>query len=360
METVSNTERIRVENVHVAEVKPLIPPRALKDEFPQSAAAREFVFMARKTVNAILNGEDKRFLVVIGPCSLHDPGAAMVYAERLKKLAAELDDQLYICMRTYFEKPRTTVGWKGLINDPHLDGTNDLETGLREARKILIEVANMGLPAATEMLDPIVPQYIAELITWASIGARTTESQTHREMASGLSMPVGFKNSTDGNLQVAINAMMSAHSPHHFLGIDADGRASVIVTKGNPYGHVILRGGGGRPNYDAVSVADAEEQLRNASITPRIMVDCSHANCNKKYELQEKVLHDVIRQRTEESTKSLIGVMMESNLKPGRQEFPRADGKPLDYGVSITDPCMGWEQTETVLRFAHENLAAVR
>lgn len=356
METVHSPESIKVDNVNVAEVKRLVSPRELKETLPMSPEVNEFVYLSRQTINNIISGKDKRLLVVVGPCSIHNPDAAVEYAQRLKALSATMEDRLYFCMRTYFEKPRTTVGWKGLINDPNLDGSNDVATGLYQARKLMLEVLELGLPTATEMLDPIVPQYIAELISWASIGARTTESQTHREMASGLSMPIGFKNSTDGNLGVAINAMMSARSPHHFLGIDSDGRSSVIATKGNSSGHIILRGGGGRPNYDAVCVADAEEQLRAAGMTPHIMVDCSHANCNKKYELQEKVLHDVVRQRVEDGTKSLIGVMMESNIKPGKQDFPRTDGKPLEYGTSITDPCMGWEQTEQVLRYAWERL----
>ena len=356
METVHSPESIKVDNVNVAEVKRLVSPRELKETLPMSPEVNEFVYLSRQTINNIISGKDKRLLVVVGPCSIHNPDAAVEYAQRLKALSATMEDRLYFCMRTYFEKPRTTVGWKGLINDPNLDGSNDVATGLYQARKLMLEVLELGLPTATEMLDPIVPQYIAELISWASIGARTTESQTHREMASGLSMPIGFKNSTDGNLGVAINAMMSARSPHHFLGIDSDGRSSVIATKGNSSGHIILRGGGGRPNYDAVCVADAEEQLRAAGMTPHIMVDCSHANCNKKYELQEKVLHDVVRQRVEDGTKSLIGVMMESNIKPGKQDFPRTDGKPLEYGTSITDPCMSWEQTEQVLRYAWERL----
>ena len=315
-------------------------------------AAAETIAHGRDAVNRIIAGEDDRMLIIVGPCSIHDADVATDYASRLKKLAAELEDHFLFVMRAYFEKPRTTVGWKGLISDPHLDGTNDIGTGLSKARELLITLAEMGLPTATEVLDPIVPQYISDCVAWASIGARTTESQTHREMASGLSMPVGFKNSTDGNLQVAINALLSAQNPHHFLGIDQNGKTCVVATRGNKSGHVILRGGTNGPNYDPVSVAEAEEQLQKAGLTPRIVVDCSHANSNKKPELQEKVLESVVRQRVGGTT-SIIGAMIESNIHGGRQDMP-TNGAKLAYGVSITDACMDWDSTEAAFRTVHD------
>jgi 3-deoxy-7-phosphoheptulonate synthase len=346
---------MHIQDAHVGEFLPLVSPKEMKERLPATERAQETVMTARETIARILLGEDKRMLVVVGPCSIHDPDTAIDYAKRLRQAHQEFTGHLFIVMRTYFEKPRTTTGWKGLINDPDLDGTYKLQEGLYKARRILLDIADMGLPTATEVLDPIVPQYIAEFISWASIGARTTESQTHREMASGLSMPVGFKNGTDGNLQVAINAMLSAKQGHHFLGIDQAGTTCVVRTLGNPWGHIILRGGGGRPNCDRVSVALAEEQLRAVGIEPRIMVDCSHDNSTKRYELQEKVLRDVMYQRTE-GTDSLIGLMLESNLKPGNQPIP-ADKSQLEYGVSITDPCMGWDMTEACLRYAYDKLA---
>ncbi|MFO7974041.1 MAG: 3-deoxy-7-phosphoheptulonate synthase [Candidatus Hydrogenedentota bacterium] len=346
---------MHIQDAHVGEFLPLISPNEMKQHLPMSTRAQETVMSARETIARILLGEDKRMLVVAGPCSIHDTDTALDYAKRLYHAHQNFGEQLFIIMRTYFEKPRTTTGWKGLINDPALDGSYKLEEGLFKARRILLDIADMGLPTATEMLDPIVPQYIAEFISWASIGARTTESQTHREMASGLSMPVGFKNSTNGNLQVAINAMLSAKQGHHFLGIDQEGKTCVVQTLGNPWGHLILRGGGGRPNCDRVSVALAEEQLRDVGLEPRIMIDCSHDNSTKRYELQEKVLRDVMHQRTE-GTHSLIGLMLESNLNPGKQPIP-PDKSQLKYGVSITDACMGWDKTEDCLRYAHDKLA---
>jgi 3-deoxy-7-phosphoheptulonate synthase len=354
MET-AHQPALQVDNVRVAALKPLITPDELKAEYPVSETAAETVFQSRETIRNILTGEDNRFLVIAGPCSIHDVDLAYDYARRLKALAADLDDRIFIVMRTYFEKPRTTVGWKGLISDPHLDGSNDLQTGLRKAREVLLTITDLGMPTATEMLDPIVAQYIADLVSWASIGARTTESQTHREMASGLSMPVGFKNSTDGNLQVAINALLSAKFPHHFLGIDRNGKTCIVETRGNEAGHIILRGGSNGPNYDSVHVASAEEQLRKAGLAPRLVIDCSHANSNKQYELQEKVLRDIIRQRLDETT-AIVGAMLESNINAGRQDVP-ADGSPLNYGVSITDPCIDWETTERALRYAHARLS---
>ncbi|MGI6461237.1 MAG: 3-deoxy-7-phosphoheptulonate synthase [Candidatus Hydrogenedentales bacterium] len=351
------TKRIleHIHDAHVAEMMPLISPKEIKHALPMSECAQETVMKGRREVVRILSGEDKRMLAVVGPCSIHDVDAALDYAQRLHQAHVEYGQRLFIVMRTYFEKPRTTTGWKGLVNDPDLDGSYNLEKGLTIARRLLLDIAGMGLPVASEVLDPIVPQYIADLITWASIGARTTESQTHREMASGLSMPIGFKNSTDGNLQVAVNALLSARQSHHFLGIDQDGQTCVITTLGNPWGHIILRGGGGSPNCDRVSVALAEEQLCAVGLEPRIMIDCSHDNSTRRYELQEKVLRDLIFQRAE-GTNSLIGMMLESNLEPGNQAIP-ADKSQLTYGVSITDPCMGWDMTDACLKYAYEHLA---
>src|ERR1700752_4061349 len=292
-------------------------------EVPRTLTATRVVMAARNAIHAILNGQDDRLLVVVGPCSVHDPNAAIDYAELLAALREDLADQMEIVMRVYFEKPRTTIGWKGLISDPHLDGTHDIEAGLKIARKLLLQVTGMGMPTATEFIDPVVPQYIADLIAWGTIGARTTESQTHREMASGLSMPVGFKNATDGSLQIAIDAMQSARAPHSFLGIDQDGITSIIRTTGNPSGHIVLRGGRARSNYDAHSIREAERRLAQAGLPPVLMVDCSHANSGKQHAVQEEVWHSVIQQRTA-GTRSLIGVMLESYLFEGNQPFPKS------------------------------------
>ena len=342
-------------DLNVLAESPLITPRDLKQALPMSPAANTTVIAGREAVKQILRKENFRLVVIVGPCSIHDEKAVFEYAERLVALREKVGDQLFLVMRTYFEKPRTTTGWKGLINDPHLDGTYDMHEGLRRARSILLKLAEMGLPTATEVLDPIVPQYIADLKTWAAIGARTTESQTHRELASGLSMPIGFKNNTDGNLRIAINALVSSRQPHHFLGIDQDGRTCVIATRGNPYGHMILRGGGDRPNYDPVSIAMAEEQLQRAGLAPLLMVDCSHDNSGRRCRLQAHVLKSVVQQRLDGNT-SIIGVMIESNLKEGSQRL--APGAQLEYGVSITDACLGWESTENLLLFARDELAA--
>jgi 3-deoxy-7-phosphoheptulonate synthase len=343
------------QDLNIRDMIPLISPRALKAELPMTETANRTVVEGREAVKRILRKEDHRLLVIVGPCSIHDPEAALEYAGRLNALHQELADRLCIVMRVYFEKPRTTVGWKGFIYDPYLDGSDDMATGLRVARQLLIDINDMGLPAGTEMLDPITPQYHADLITWSAIGARTTESQTHREMASGLSMPVGFKNSTEGNLQVAINAMESAYQPHTFLGIDQDGQTCVVRTTGNPWGHVVLRGGHARPNYDAQSLEDAEQRLRKAGLEPVLMVDCSHANANKKYELQEVVWNDLVQQRVG-GNQHLIGMMVESNLEAGTQKIP-ADRTQLRYGVSVTDPCVDWETTERMLRHAHAQMS---
>jgi len=344
------------QNLHVKETVRLLTPRALKAELPMSEASNRTVVASRERVTRILEQKDLRFLVVVGPCSIHDVAGALEYAARLRALRKDLAEQMEIVMRVYFEKPRTTIGWKGLINDPHLDGSYDIETGLKKARKLLVELTAMGLPAATEFLDPIIPQYIADLITWAAVGARTTESQTHREMASGLSMPIGFKNGTDGSLQIALDAMQSARTQHNFVGIDQDGITSIIRTTGNPVGHIVLRGGRSQTNYDAASIRAAETKLAQTGLPSVLMVDCSHANSGKQHARQEEVWHSVIAQRAA-GTRSLIGMMVESNLHEGNQPFPV---KPvaLRYGVSITDACLGWDVTERMLRQGADALAA--
>jgi 3-deoxy-7-phosphoheptulonate synthase len=345
----------RTHDLHVKEIVPLLSPRTLKAQTPTSDAVNATVARSRERIIRILRQEDPRLLVVIGPCSIHDEKSALEYATRLNALRKAFADRMEIVMRVYFEKPRTTIGWKGLINDPHLDGSQDIETGLKIARKLLLEITGMGLPAATEFLDPIVPQYIADLITWAAIGARTTESQTHREMASGLSMPVGLKNSTDGSLQVAIDAMGATRHAHSFVGISEDGLTAVVRTNGNPDAHVVLRGGRAMTNYDAASIKAAEGKLIAEKLPPVLMVDCSHANSEKKFAKQEEVWRSVLQQRAE-GTKSLIGVMVESHLNEGNQPIPKnlAD---LRYGVSLTDSCIGWETTERMLRWGYEILA---
>jgi 3-deoxy-7-phosphoheptulonate synthase len=344
----------RTQDLHVKEIVPLLSPRALKALSPASEAVNASVAQSRDRVIRILNQEDPRLLVVIGPCSIHDEKSALEYATRLSKLQKEFAGQMEIVMRVYFEKPRTTIGWKGLVNDPHLDGSQDIETGLKIARKLLLQITGLGLPAATEFLDPIVPQYIADLITWAAIGARTTESQTHREMASGLSMPVGLKNGTDGSLQVAIDAMGATRHPHSFLGMNEDGVTSIVRTSGNPHAHVVLRGGRAMTNYDAASIAAAEQKLIAEKLPPVLMVDCSHANSEKKFAKQEDVWRSVIEQRAG-GTKSLIGLMVESHLCEGNQPIPK-NAADLRYGVSITDSCIGWEATERMLRWGYQKL----
>jgi len=344
----------KTQDLHVREIVRLSSPNAVKAAFPATPEAVATVAMSRERIIRILRQEDPRLLVVVGPCSIHEQRSALEYAQRLNALRKELADRMEIVMRVYFEKPRTTIGWKGLINDPHLDGTEMIDEGIKIARRLLVQITGLGLPAATEFLDPIVPQYIADLVSWAAIGARTTESQTHREMASGLSMPVGFKNATDGSLQVAIDAMGAARHRHSFLGMDQDGVTSVVRTTGNPDGHVVLRGGRARTNYDAASIADAEATLVKHNLPPVMMVDCSHANSEKKHARQEDVWRSVIEQRIG-GTKSVIGMMVESHLHEGNQSFPKPV-KDLQYGVSITDACLNWETTERMLRWGHEQL----
>jgi len=326
----------------------------LKDEFPMTEQSNQTVVEGRETVKRILRGDDPRLLVIVGPCSIHDVDGALEYAQKLNRLREELAGQLYFVMRVYFEKPRTTIGWKGLINDPRMDGSCEIEEGLRIARQLLLEINEMGLPCATEILDPIVPQYIADLITWAAIGARTTESQTHREMASGLSMPVGFKNGTDGSLQIAFDAMSAARTPHSFVGIDQEGYTSIVRTTGNPAGHVVLRGGRNRSNYDPQSIADACVQLIAQRLPEVLMVDCSHANSGKQSARQEEVWRSIIAQRIS-GTRAIIGAMLESNLFEGNQPLVK-DQSTLKYGISITDACVDWECTERLLRYAHKAL----
>ncbi|MEX0603878.1 MAG: 3-deoxy-7-phosphoheptulonate synthase [Marinobacter sp.] len=344
----------KLENINVASQEALITPEALKQAIPLSAAAAETVSNGRQAIYNIMDGKDHRLFVVVGPCSIHDVEAAHEYAGKLKALADELSDTLCIVMRVYFEKPRTTVGWKGLINDPHLNDSFDIEQGLHIGRRLLMDIAELGLPTATEALDPISPQYLQDTISWSAIGARTTESQTHREMSSGLSMAIGFKNGTDGNLDVAVNAMKSVSHPHSFLGIDQKGQVSIVRTKGNAYGHVVLRGGGGKPNYDSVTVALCEQALEKAGLRKSIMVDCSHANSSKDPGIQPLVLADISHQILE-GNRSIQGLMVESHLNWGNQSIPEnlAD---LKYGVSITDACIDWPTTEKALRDMRDKL----
>lgn len=346
-----------LDNRNVLEEQVIISPDELLRALPVSDGAEETVWDARQTIKKILSREDKRLLVITGPCSIHDVEAAKDYASRLVTLREELSDTLYILMRIYFEKPRTTVGWKGMINDPRMDDSFHLEEGLRKARELLVWLAELDLPVATEALDPISPQYLADLFSWAAIGARTTESQTHREMASGLSMPVGFKNGTDGSLTVAVNALHSVSSPHSFLGINHQGQVAIIKTRGNVCGHVILRGGGGKPNFDREHVEAVEKALANAHLPVNIMVDCSHDNSGKDPDNQPAVLQDVVQQ-IKDGNQSIMGVMLESHLHGGHQSIPK-DHSELKYGVSVTDACMDWDTTEQVLREAAAELATV-
>jgi 3-deoxy-7-phosphoheptulonate synthase len=341
------------DDLRIKGYQPLTAPAILKKEFPVSARAKETVASGRTSIEAILGKEDRRLLVIVGPCSIHDENAAIEYATRLKTLRKQVSETLFVVMRVYFEKPRTNVGWKGMINDPDLDGTCDMTAGLRKARHLLMRINEMGLPAATEMLDSITAQYVADMVSWSAIGARTTESQTHREMASGLSMPVGFKNSTDGNLSSAINALVAARAPQSFLGIDQDGKTCVVKTSGNPWVHIVLRGGK-RPNYDPISLEEARLKLIEKDLPEVIMVDCSHANSMKKFQGQAVVWKNVIGQYLAEN-EALVGLMLESNLHEGNQAFS-GDAASLKYGVSITDECISWETTEQLLLWAHEKI----
>jgi 3-deoxy-7-phosphoheptulonate synthase len=346
-----------VENINIELPEILITPSQLKREIPISEKARETISSGRKAIENILTRKDHRIVVVVGPCSIHDIKAAHDYAGKLKELADKVSDTLLIVMRVYFEKPRTTTGWKGLINDPFMNDSFKITDGLHIGRQLLHDVLEIGLPTATEALDPISPQYMQDLIAWSAIGARTTESQTHREMASGLSSSVGFKNGTDGSLTVAINALQSVASPHRFLGINSDGKVSVITTKGNPHAHVVLRGGNGKPNYDSVSVSICEQELNTAGITPNIMVDCSHANSNKDHNLQPLVLDNVANQIVE-GNNSIIGAMIESHLNAGSQKLS-SNPDDMAYGVSVTDACIDWDTTEASLLAMAEKLRDV-
>ncbi len=343
-----------LENINVTSFAAMPTPADLHAKLPLTDAASATVTKGREDLRNILDRKDQRLFVVVGPCSIHDPVAGLDYARRLKALQEEVKDTMLLVMRVYFEKPRTTTGWKGYINDPFMDDSFRVDVGMEKARQFLLDVCELGLPTATEALDPISPQYLGDLIAWTAIGARTTESQTHREMSSGLSTPVGFKNGTDGDISIAINAILSAANPHAFLGINGQGNVSVVRTRGNAYGHVVLRGGDGRPNYDSVSVTIAEQSLAKAKLPANIVVDCSHANSYKKPELQPLVMTDVINQIVH-GNKSLVGVMVESNIEAGNQKIP-ADLSELKYGCSVTDACIDWDTTVTMLRAADAEL----
>ncbi len=345
----------QLDNVNVESMTEIPSPAEVRRRLPLSEAAAETVMAGRGAIRAILERRDRRLFVVVGPCSIHDPRAALDYAGRLRRLADEVRETLLLVMRVYFEKPRTATGWKGFVNDPRMDDSFCIDEGIVRARELLMSIAQLGLPAGSEALDPICPQYLAELISWYAIGARTTESQTHREMASGLSAPVGFKNGTDGGLEVAVNAIRSAAAAHGFLGVNHAGRTSVIRSRGNRYGHLVLRGGGGRPNYDTVSVRLAEQALARAGLAPNIVIDCSHANAMKDHALQPLVFNDCVHQILE-GNRSIVGLMLESNLEAGSQPIPE-DRSKLRYGVSVTDPCIDWAGTEALLRRASGELA---
>ncbi|NNF27476.1 MAG: 3-deoxy-7-phosphoheptulonate synthase [Gemmatimonadetes bacterium] len=346
----------RIRDEHVRETAPLPSPGELFEELPVSDAVAATVARGRSDVRRVLSGDDPRPLVIVGPCSIDDPAAAVEYAERLKRLSDEVSEQLLVVMRVYFEKPRTTIGWKGLISDPALDGTGDIATGIRVARQLLLDVAAIGLPAATEFLEPVIPQYLAELLAWAAIGARTTESPTHRQLASGLSMPVGFKNGTDGSLKIALDAMEAAAHPHHFLGIDHAGRVAVVETTGNPDRHLILRGGGGYTNFDEESVTRAVKRLQKRGLPDRVLVDCAHGNSDKDPRRQPEVARSLVDQIAAGSG-SILGWMIESYLIEGRQDIG-SDPSARVRGLSATDPCLGWEDTERLLLESAERAAA--
>ncbi len=344
----------RIKNLNVASISPLDPPSEYLAEIPISKEVEELVFKTRSEVADIVAGRDERLLVITGPCSIHDETAGREYAERLVKLADEVSDTVMVVMRVYFEKPRTTVGWKGLINDPNLDGTCNMAEGLRRARRFLMNVCEIGMPCATEFLDPFTPQYIADLVSWGAIGARTAESQTHRQLASGLSMPIGFKNGTGGSIQLAVDGMIAAQAQHAFLGIDDAGAAAVVQTTGNEDCHIVLRGGSDGPNYDAENVANAQKALTDNGMSPNLVVDCSHANCNKDHNLQPVAFRDVLAQRAA-GNNGVVGLMLESHLNAGNQSL-NGDASSLKYGVSITDPCVDWATTEELLREAARTL----
>ncbi len=344
----------KTHNVNIANMTSLMSPNELKAEFKASSDHVEFIYNSRQAVQDVLDKKDNRRVFVVGPCSIHNMDSAIEYAEKLKVLSDKFSDKMVLVMRTYFEKPRTRTGWKGLINDPDMDDSKDLQKGIRLARKLLVQITDIGLPTATEMLDTITPQYLSDLVTYASIGARTSESQPHREMASGLSMPVGFKNTTDGSLSVALNGMASALSSHSFIGTDQDAKLNVVDTTGNQYVHLILRGGHRGPNYDAASIRGAVAQLEASDFNTSLVVDCSHGNSEKKYKNQEKVLKSLIKQ-IQEGDQHIRGIMLESNLKSGNQSIPK-DLSQLVYGQSVTDECLDWEMTEDLLHYAYSSL----
>jgi 3-deoxy-7-phosphoheptulonate synthase len=342
-----------LENLNIVALDVMPPPAKMHERLPITDTAAQTVYHGRETIKAILDRKDPRIFVVVGPCSIHDAVAGYDYAQRLKALADDVAHTIFLVMRVYFEKPRTSVGWKGFINDPRMDDSFHIEEGMEKARAFLLQVNELGLPAATEALDPIAPQYLGDLISWTAIGARTSESQTHREMASGLSTPVGFKNGTDGNTEVAINGIRSAARPHSFLGINEQGISSIVRTRGNLYGHLVLRGGD-RPNYDTVSISMAERALAKAGIEVNIVVDCSHANCYKDHNLQPLVMLDCVHQ-IREGNRSIVGLMLESNIVGGNQPIP-SDLSKLVYGCSVTDPCLPWPATEAAIREAAKAL----
>ncbi|MBF8267869.1 MAG: phospho-2-dehydro-3-deoxyheptonate aldolase [Dehalococcoidia bacterium] len=347
----------QIHDVNIQRIQPLASPREYLEKLPAPPQIAQLVADGRQQIARILRGEDDRMLLITGPCSLHDVYAGYEYAQRLKELADELQDRLLIVMRVYFEKPRTTVGWKGLVYDPHLNGSFDITAGLHIAREFLLQVGELGVLASTEFIDPIMPQYVADLLSWVAIGARTAESQTHREMASGLSMPVGFKNGTGGSIQLAVDGVVAAQAIQAFLGVDADGKASVVVTRGNPDCHIVLRGGSRGPNYDAASIADAIARLQRAGVRTQLMVDCSHDNSGKDYTKQRVAFSDVIKERVS-GNRNIVGLMLESHLHEGNQKIDERNPGNLKYGVSITDPCIGWEETTELLTAAYQALGS--
>ena len=342
-----------ITNINIRELSNLPSPEFYQKKYPSSEQQTSLIKESRKTIENIIEGKDSRLLLLMGPCSIHDTKAGIQYAEKLKELADKVSKNIYIVMRVYFEKPRTTVGWKGLINDPDLNGSYNIPKGIEIAREFLSEVTRIGLPTATEFLDPFTPQYIGDLVSWGAIGARTAESQTHRQMASGLSMPIGFKNGTGGSVQLAIDGMIACNGEHAFLGIDDDGKTSIVITKGNKANHIILRGGVSGPNYDKDSINEAQELLKKNNLEPNIVVDCSHGNSNKDHNRQPIVFKEVIEQRLNGNNK-IIGIMLESNINPGNQSLGNIED--LEYGVSITDKCVGWEKTEEIILEANNLL----
>jgi len=344
-------------DVRIRAVEPLLSPNQLKKEIPISPAVTETVALSRVQVAEIIQGQGKRFLAIVGPCSIHDPEHGLVYAQKLAKVSKQIENEILVVMRVYFEKPRTTVGWKGLVSDPDLNGSDNINKGLHIARSFLLEVGKLGLPAATEFLDPIVPQYIADLVSWAAIGARTTESQTHREMSSGLSMPVGFKNGTDGDYQSALDAMLSARSPHSFLGLSPEGHVSIIRTQGQPTAHLVLRGGRKTSNCDPVTMSEALAKMEKMGLNCSLLVDCSHANSNKQATAQPQIWKDILEFHLKQEPR-VFGAMLESYLETGRQD--QVAGQPLKPGLSITDPCLGWDETEKLLLESAEQIRAAK